>query len=50
MFIDNGQPSTTVAHLWATEQPFRSYRSSEFHVGLSYYKHFVPLGLFPQDS
>ena len=28
MFIDIDQPLPTLAHLWATEHPFRSYRSS----------------------
>jgi len=47
MFIDKSQLSQPVAHLWATEQPFRSYRSLEGDIGFPYYKHFVPLGLFP---
>ena len=32
MFIDKSQPSRTVAHLWATEQPFRSSRRLEYEL------------------
>ena len=51
MFIDKSQPSRTVAHLWATEQPFRSSRRLEYELAPShYYKHFAATRLFPPDS
>ena len=51
MFIDKSQPSRTVAHLWATEQPFRSYRRLECDIDPShYYKHFAVTRLFPTYS